>query len=119
MTLAIDKMTHDQKSCLLYLETCAVDHGGLVEGQRMNREDHDAAKVFQAAGLVELHRIPSFLLDHTGRPYTHWCRLTDAGFTLAHTLRQQRAMVRGPLATEIMAELAERGKIAINEDEAS
>ncbi len=107
------EMTKAEKSMLLYLESCAVDASGLAEGIRMNAEDMEAAKRFKVLGLAELHRIPSHLLGGVkGKQYTHWVKMSDAGFALAHQLRRERADRKVPgYATDVVEALTEIGKI--------
>lgn len=50
----LDTMTSDERSLLLYLETRAVDHGGKVDAQHMNKEDFDIAKKWMKKGLSSL-----------------------------------------------------------------
>lgn len=100
-----ESMTRDERSCLVYLETCAVDAGGLVEGVRMNGEDHAAIARFSAAGLLRFERIPSSLLGTGAKDsWTHIVELLPDGWALAHRLRQGRVK-RGPFATICIAEL--------------
>ncbi|MGD7036156.1 hypothetical protein [Methylotuvimicrobium buryatense] len=42
--MKFDDMTKNEKRLLLYLETCSVDHGGLVHTQHMNSDDMQIAK---------------------------------------------------------------------------
>ena len=113
-----DTMTRDERSLLLYLETCAVDQGGLAEGRRMNKEDHEAAKKFAELKLAYLYRVPATILfddnlEQVLRKYTHWVTLTPAGFELAHRLRVRRAGTLGPHAQAIRRALVEKGKIEV------
>ena len=41
---SLDTMTSDERNLLLYLETRAVDHGGLVDAKHMNKEDMEIAE---------------------------------------------------------------------------
>jgi hypothetical protein len=108
-----DTMTKDEKSCLVYLETCAVDYGGLAAGARMNSEDHAACKRFEELGLATVRRVPASLFTQQGSvTLNHFVVMTDAGFALAHELRKLRAAKRGPTANAVLAELIERGKLA-------
>jgi hypothetical protein len=87
----IATLTRDEKSLLLYVETCCVDYGGLLEGIRMNESDHKALDRFKAEGVLDFGRIPSELLGQFSRKVTKWCDLTDTGWALAHQLRRARA----------------------------
>lgn len=88
----IENLTKTERSILLYAETCVVDHAGLLEGKRMNKDDLDALKKFEADGILKFGRIPGRLLGSMGaRDCTHWVEFTDAAWTLAHVLRRQVA----------------------------
>lgn len=103
-------LNHTEQSCLLYIETCCVDHGGLLEGERMNDDDLKAVERFLQAGILECcGRIPSHLLTSVLHWHpTRYAVLTPAGWALAHTLRRQRAGERGPHATQVFEAVAER-----------
>lgn len=104
-------MTKDERSIVLYLETCLVDAGGLVEGVRMNDADHEAIGRLSEAGLLRVYRIPAAMLGTGGNPrWTHIACFASAGWGLAHQLRRKRAEQVGPYATSVIAELTERGK---------
>lgn len=107
-----DALTRDQRSFLLYAETCAVDHGGLLEGERMNAADIDAGRWYTSLGFMLFGCIPASHLPAPGQfstwKPTYWCALTAEGWALAHLLRQQRAKRRGPYAEDVWAEVAAR-----------
>lgn len=111
MNLTPETITRDQRSILMYAETCAVDHGGLLEGIRMNTADLSALKELAEAGILTYGRIPGKLLGtFRVRQATHWCDLTDAGWTLAHGLRRARAAKPDTIrkiVNDVMAERAE------------
>ena len=50
-------MTKDEKSLLLYLETCAVDFGGLVDPRHMNAEDFEATRAWNESGYLQFGRV--------------------------------------------------------------
>jgi hypothetical protein len=105
---AVD-LTRDERSFLLYAETCCVDGGGLLVGVRMNADDLAAAESFVARGVMIFGRIPAKMLgircDGLFAPsgVTHYVELTDIGWRLAHQLRQESALRRGPYATAVFA----------------
>lgn len=113
-TTTLDTITRDQRSILMYAETCAVDHGGLLEGIRMNKDDHAALAELAAAGILTHGRIPGKLLGtfaaHRIQP-SHWCDLTEAGWELAHALRQARAARPHQPREIVNAVLAERATV--------
>lgn len=109
-----EQMTKDERTCLLYLETCAVDYGGLVQGARMNKADHDACERFAELGLATLYRVPSRLFTtQSGQVQNHFVIMTDAGFALAHKLRRQRSerMQKQGTPFAVIEALVEKGKI--------
>lgn len=112
MTLTIETITRDQRSILMYAETCAVDHGGLLEGIRMNKTDLDSLAELAAAGILTFGRIPGKMLGTFKRNNTHWCDLTEAGWSLAYQLRRARAAKPDPSRQKVEAELAERAERA-------
>jgi hypothetical protein len=95
------RMSKDEKSFLLYAESCAVDQGGLLVGARMNADDHAAAKLFCDRGLMFFGRIPAALLKGGLTAETHYVELTLAGWELAWKLRRARADRKGPYATSV------------------
>lgn len=107
MQLTPDTMNKDERSMLVYAETCVVDHSGLLEGKRMNRADMDALKKFKAAGLLDYGRIPAALLNSSyGK--THWVTFNESAWTLAHQLRRVCAQQIGPTRKAVDAMLADR-----------
>lgn len=88
----IENLTKTERSVLLYAETCVVDYAGLLEGKRMNSDDIDALKKFEAAGILKFGRIPARVLGSmVSRECTHWVEFMDAAWSIAHSLRRQVA----------------------------
>ena len=86
-------MNKHERNFLLYAETCAVDHGGRLEGIRMNNDDMVAAKSLEQKGIcsmvrLKMHYIQS--LPHT-RKYTHFVSITEKGWGVVAMLRQEKA----------------------------
>lgn len=104
-------LTKDERSALVYAESCAVDFGGLLEAKRMNEADGRAFSKFVGDDILKYGRIPSKFIDDvkrkTGRNATHYAQLTPRGWVVAGLLRQRRAEPgnRGPVAREIFDEL--------------
>lgn len=102
---AADLQTHwtkDERSQLLYAESCAVDQGGLMEQQKMNLTDGYIMDRLQAAGILTWGRIPGRVLTDgprvPGKDFTHWCELKPEGWRLASLGRQLRSYQKGPMA---------------------
>ena len=97
---SLDTMTRDERNLLLFFETQAVDHGGLVDLKQrrgqvgiMNKEDFDIAKKWNEEGFVKFGRIKF----HSIIEATHWCELSDEAWGIAHAERKARC-------TRIMSE---------------
>lgn len=89
------ELTKTDKSILLYAESCMVDYGGLLEGQRMNGEDIESLNKLRDAGILDYGRIPGRLMGKlpTERNVSYWVTLTDAGWLMSAQLRRERFRV--------------------------
>lgn len=102
----IPTLTRTEISCLLYIECCNVDRGGLLENSRMNADDLKAIKRLHELGLLaRAGRVPFKLIE---RDNSHYAELSDTGWAMAHELRRERSKTRGPLATKVFADIFER-----------
>jgi hypothetical protein len=81
-------MTKDELRLLLYLETQAVDHGGMVDARRMNAEDVKIAKQWTKAGFIDFGRIAS---DYCTETMTFWVCLSSEAWQAAHEGRKAKA----------------------------
>lgn len=89
MTMELTKL---QKSLLIYLETCAVDTGGLVIGARMNKEDFQIVEIWKNEGFLNFGRIAmADIQKDTYTPHDHWVELSEKAWQMAHQLRIERA----------------------------
>jgi hypothetical protein len=104
----LDALTRDEKSALVYAETCLVDYGGLLEGIRMNEHDIAAFNRFQTEGLLTWGRVPGAMLGTFARKVTHWITFNDGAWILAHRLRRARAGRSTSSRQEVDAYLDER-----------
>ena len=82
-------MTPTERSLLLYLEACAVDSVGKINGSKMNNEDFTIAARWNNGGFISFGRIPHHDAARTGA--THWVRLSDDAWELAHKERRSRS----------------------------
>jgi len=92
----MEEMSKDEKSLLLYFETCLVDSYGRVEGQRMNNDDVKIAERFAKMDLIKFGRLSFKAIqklrgDPHGHIYTHYVRFTDKAWELAHKFRRERS----------------------------
>jgi hypothetical protein len=53
----IENMTKDEKSLLLFFETCCVDQSGMVDTRHMNAEDIEIAGLWTDREFVFFERI--------------------------------------------------------------
>jgi hypothetical protein len=81
----MDQLTKDERSLLLFLETCAVDHGGIVDTCHMNATDQAIAARWVIEGFIEYARIRFHDIEaiqrKIGKGYarpTHWVVLGEA-----------------------------------------
>lgn len=117
--LDITTLTRDERSLLVYAETCLVDHGGLLTAERLNAADMAALAKFKEAGILDFGRIPAKLLGTLPAPgtsgrtlhLTHWVTFHEEAWQLAHALRRARAE-RGNSANrrQVDEALAERAE---------
>jgi len=85
-------LTKNERSLLLFFETCAVDYGGTLESIRMNNEDMIIAKRWNSEGFVKFGRLSSETINNTigKRIASHWCELSDEAWKEAHKERKDR-----------------------------
>lgn len=81
-------MTKDERSLLLYLETCAVDLAGRVHSEKMNDEDRAILTRWTKDGFVTHGRIIAADINRNG---SLWVQLSEAAWEAAHKERRARA----------------------------
>lgn len=84
-------MNLKELSLLLFLESAAVEHGGLIRSIHMNDEDMAIAKRWHAEGFIEFSRLQAKSIKSLGGSFTHAVFLTDEAFAAAHAERKDRA----------------------------
>ncbi len=82
-------LNQDERSLLLYLEQCAVDHAGRMNILRVNDEDMTILKRWSSEGFIEFGRI---VLANCATNGSNWVRLSDAAMEQAHAERKARAL---------------------------
>lgn len=82
------KLTRDQLSTLLYLETRLVDHGGRVNAVHMNADDMAWARHMNDEGFIGFGRI--VMQDHN-RDGSNWVTFSDEAWEISHRERRARA----------------------------
>lgn len=88
------EFTKEEESLLLYLETCAVDARGMVEAQRINKEDFEIAEKWHKEGFIKFGRMLSAeiqrLQKFASKPYSHYVILSDDAWKEVAKLRKER-----------------------------
>lgn len=84
----LETMTKEERSLLLFLETCAVDNIGRVKTKHMNVNDFIIAEKWNKEKFLYFGRIYSKDITDAG---SHWCILTDEAWQLASEERKGRA----------------------------
>lgn len=85
--MSLNEMSRDERSLLLYLETCAVDFTGRVDSRRINEDDFRIAKGWNEAGFISFGRI--VVRDHNSQG-SNWVELSEDAWGLAHQERRAR-----------------------------
>lgn len=80
-------MTKDERSLLLYLETCIVDHDGRVNSASMNSADREIVAGWVECGFIEYGRIASEFVTRDGG---NWVTFSDDAWLAAHKERRAR-----------------------------
>ncbi len=81
-------MHKDEKSLLLYIESCCVDNAGLYDPERMNETDRVILKRWTKERFVSHGRVFS---GHLTARRAVWFKMSTAAFQVAHELRMARA----------------------------
>ncbi len=84
-------MTKDEKSLLLFFETCVVDNTCKIDMRKMNEEDMKIAKKWNDCGFIRFGRLKYIDLKK-GSPNTHFVLLSETAFAAASKLRYKRSL---------------------------
>ena len=87
----LNKMSKEERSLLLFLETRAVDYGGRVNIQHMNEEDMKIVEKWNKEDFLEFGRI---VMRNHNSDGTHWVKLSEDAWRLAHKERRIIVMNR-------------------------
>lgn len=80
--------SRDERSLLLYLETCAVDLCGRFDDRRINDADRATMKEWHVVGFIDYGRIVAADANRQG---AKWVELSEEAWDLAHKERRDRA----------------------------
>jgi hypothetical protein len=90
--MKLNEMTTEERSLLLYIETCSVDYGGLVNYQHINDDDRKILKQWDEGGFISFSRITfdslQLLKDKNNSNLVH---LSEEAWNLAHKERRARS----------------------------
>lgn len=108
--VSLEEMTRDERSLLIYLETCAVDYGGLVSIEHMNEGDLTIMEEWTESGFLEFGRITRASIKGL-RDRSRWVKLSPTAWKLAHEERRARhKRIYDNRRWETTAEKRERGR---------
>lgn len=82
-------MTKNQKSLLLFLETCAVDHEVRVNTMHINEEDMEQVKTWHDEGFLMFGRIKDADVNNYG---AHWIEFSEEAWVQVAEFRKDRAI---------------------------
>jgi hypothetical protein len=89
----LEEMSKDERSLLLYIESCAVDYAGLVHSLKINEADYTLLKEWDASGFISWSRITFKSLQLLSDKHrTTFVRLSEEAWILAHQERRNRAL---------------------------
>lgn len=83
-------MNKDERSLLLYLESRAVDHGGLVATPHMNEDDFKLAESWTRKGFIRFGRLTAASIRELSSGSSYWVMLSEEAWRLAHEERRDR-----------------------------
>lgn len=84
-----DTLTKNERSLLLFFETCMVDGCCLVDTRHMNEEDTRIAEAWTEQGYIYFGRLP---IDAIVSAKTYFVILLPEALQIAEELRKDRAM---------------------------
>ena len=91
--MELNELTKDERSLLLYVETCAVDNGGLIHSLRVNDADREILKRWDKDGFVSYSRVTFKSLQLLNdKNHSNIVRLSDSAWKLAHEERRARSI---------------------------
>lgn len=111
----LETMNKDERSLLLFFETCAVDHRGKVDARHMNDADLKIAETWNKSKFVQFGRIKfKDITPSVGvSKLTHWCLLSDEAWKLAHEERVARAKRMKQYGEELLRREVDEAEISL------
>lgn len=89
--MELEKMSRDERSLLLYIETCATDEAGLIDSRKVNEDDIEILKEWDETGFISYSRLTWNSIQKLSSHY-HTSRvfLSEDAWKLAHEERRAR-----------------------------
>ena len=92
--MKLNTMTKDERSLLLFLESCSVEKGGIIDTRHINALDLTIAERWSRDNFIQFGRICfkdiEKLNKNSGKAYTHWVTLSKEAWKLASKEREAR-----------------------------
>jgi len=85
--MKLEEMSRDERSLLLYFESCAVDYIGRVNLIRTNPQDRKIIVLWEKSNFIKFGRVK--FGDHNSQG-GHWVELSEEAWALAHQERKAR-----------------------------
>ena len=82
------KLTRDEMSLLLYIETCAVDYAGKIDVKCLNNKDFAILEKWNEEEFITFGRVAIEDITYNG---AYWCLLSDKAWEVVHAERKNRA----------------------------
>jgi hypothetical protein len=84
----LDSMNKDERSLILYLETCLVDKSGCIDARCVNKDDWNIMEEWRRNSFIKFGRIAEICISGFN---THWVTLSDEAWEIAHLERRRRS----------------------------
>lgn len=85
----LQDLNKDERSLLLYIETCAVDNNLKLDTRKLNDADWKILEIWKVMGFINHGRIRFKSIKNPFQ--TQWVELSDPAWELAHKERRERA----------------------------
>lgn len=85
----LETMSKEERSLLLYLETCMVDNRGRIDQKKLNNDDRHILEIWDDAGFIKFGKI--HLDKYMESMGSYWIELSDKAWKLAHQERIARS----------------------------
>lgn len=93
----LKEMNKDERSLLIYLETCMVDYRGKIDHRRLNNSDVNLLESWNNSGFIDYGRVEMADIEKSNyKHYTHWIILSNDAWKLAHQERINRSLRMNP-----------------------